>query len=229
MEPLIVSCDLVNGFSSSDPWSPALDAILAYWQLREEMGEEEFALSSTNGMGLIVPDHLPLGREQYGDHWWWQCSTPEYETRREWVRYSHRRFDLDAATRYAATGKSGRVMVAAGPYKNYRNRQQIHITRRVTWHCVGDAAEIRRLLRRCSWLGAEVGEGLGRIRTRWEDSRPAPAWNVEGGGDERMARFRRPVPVEFARAHGIHGAPLVWGVRPPGRIQANKTLCVMPP
>src|SRR5690606_581961 len=44
MQPLVVTAYLANAFASPDPWSPALEGILAYWWLRETLGEEEFAL-----------------------------------------------------------------------------------------------------------------------------------------------------------------------------------------
>jgi CRISPR type IV-associated protein Csf3 len=224
MRPLRVIAHTPAGFASADPWSPALDGILGYYLMRERLGEEQFALSQSDPTTLAPLEDLPLGREAYDDLWWWQVSAPRYQEQGQHRRYYHRRFDLDLATRYLPADHKGRISVKGGPYKNYRNVRDIHITPRVEWHAIGDAGEILRLLTfasgepRCTHVGAGSAQGLGRV-VRWE---------VVEDGDEELARFCRPLPAEFAAAHGRSGILLEWGYRPPGRLPANRALCVMP-
>lgn len=54
------------------------------------------------------------------------------------------------------------------------------------------------------------------------------AYVAEHPGDERLARYHRPLPEPFATAHNIDGPRLHWGFRPPARIRVNQTLCVLP-
>src|SRR5690606_41719173 len=56
-EPLTVTAHLATAYSSVDSWSPSLDGILAYWWLREQLGDEEFALGMSG--------HRPLRSEEH--------------------------------------------------------------------------------------------------------------------------------------------------------------------
>lgn len=218
MRPLTVTAHLLQGYVAADPWSPALDGILAYWALREQLGEEEFALGMT-GQRALTEAELPLAVEtDADDRWWYQCSAPvALGEAQQFARHVHRRFD-DQHERYLRDGVK-RVETAAGPYKNYRNRSLVRLARAVRWHAVGDAAAIERLLRRCAFVGAGSTHGWGEV-ARWEVTPDA--------GGERMARFWRPLPSGFAAAHGVEGLEMRWGIRPPGRAPEHQALCVMP-
>lgn len=219
MEPLLITAYTPAGIARSDHWSPSLDGLLAYWLLREQLGEEEFALGMTGQRAPVIPDNLPLEMVTHGDHWWWACSSPLVKHHGEFLHFYHRRFDAMAAERFLATGKSGRVATSSGRFKAYRLVNRVIVTPWVRWHAIGDAVEIRRLLRLCSSIGAGSTRGQGMV-SRWE---------ITGeGADERLARFARPLPVEYAIEHGIGGPLLEWGIRPPGRLQENRCLCIMP-
>lgn len=219
--PLIVTAHLANGYSAADPWSPSLDGLLAYWSLREQLGEEEFALGMTGHRAPVEAD-LPLARETdpATDLWWWVCSSPEPDhVVAVQQKFFHRRFDIGPATAYLVEGVR-RVEVAAGPFKNYRQRRDIQICRTVTWRAVGDAAEVRRLLRRVGNIGFGHTKGVGRV---WQIT-------VETGTaeDERIARTRRPLPASYAERLGLEGLRLAWGLRPPGRDPSQRADCLMP-
>lgn len=214
MEPLIVTAYLASGLAATDPWSPTLDGILAYWQVRESLGEEEFSMGMT-GHRAQIEAAPPLAREEHDGEWWWQSSSPIYETATRYRRATHRRFDDYAA--YDRVPESvRRVEVKGGPYKAARIERVMAATPWVRWHCVGDAAEVRRLLRLCANIGYGHTRGYGQV-TRWD---------VAAGGDPEIARFRRPVPMAFAEAHGLGGPRMEWGIRPPAR--DHRALCVMP-
>lgn len=220
MRPLRITAHLRNGFSSADPWSPAFDGVIAYWVMRERLGEEQFALNSSDPARLVIPDGLPLVKVEDGDQWWWAASSPMLDSERTWRRYYHRRFDVALATSYLPEDQRGRVIVQSGPYKNYRNIRDVKLTKRILWSAIGDPAEITRLLAQCWWVGGGSAQGLGRVE-RWEV--------VDGDDeDEWRARYQRPLPAEVADAHGITGIRLEWGIRPPGRLAVNRMLCVLP-
>lgn len=217
LEPLVVTAHLVNAYEGDD-LSPSLDGILAYWLLQEQLGEEEFAMGFTGHRALIDPE-LPLGKETFGSLWWWQCSSPISQIKQEFLSFTHRRFDDEYA--YERVPNAKRVETKAGAYKAYRNGHRRRLVKQITWHCLGDATEIRRLLRRCSTIGKGHTHGYGQLD-------PVTPWTVEPGGDASLARFYRPLPVMFAEQHQVTGPFMLWGVRPPGRLPENQALCVIP-
>lgn len=219
--PLVVTAHLATGYSAADPWSPSLDGLLAYWALREQLGEEEFALGMT-GHRPLVEAMLPLARETDPETglWWWVCASPEPDrVRAVQQKHYHRRFDLEHATTYLVEGVR-RVEVAAGPYKAYRQRRDIQVCRSLTWRAVGDAAAVRRLLGRVSNIGFGHTRGYGRV------------WSIDVAvgtpEDEQIARTRRPLPAGYAAARGLEGIRLAWGLRPPGRDPAQRADCLLP-
>lgn len=216
MQPLRVIAHLANGFASLDPWSPSLDAILAYHMLREHLGSEDFAAQTDDMMSPV--EGLPLAVERHGELWWYMCSSPQYLSVAEHIRHFHRRFDAQQAERFLAPQKA-RVNVTAGPLKAFRLPLRIVVCDRVQWHCIGERADIERLLRTCTHIGAKRGSGHGVV-DRWE---------ISHDGMIDIARFMRPLPTEFAEAHHRGGDLMEWGIRPPGRLRENITLCIMPP
>jgi CRISPR type IV-associated protein Csf3 len=216
MEPLIITAHLATGVVMPDPWSPSLDGILAYWAAREVLGEEEFALG-TSGHRELVEIDLPLAREEYGDWWWWQVSSPLITPAERSRRAIHRRFD-DAYAYERVPETVKRVETKGGPYKLARIERTVTHAPSISWHCVGDEGEIRRLLRYCANVGWGHTRGYGAV---WR-------WDIEPGEVYESARHQRPLPAEYAERVGLDGARLVWGIRPPGRDPRVQTLCVMP-
>ncbi|NGR09337.1 hypothetical protein G5B41_17495 [bacterium SGD-2] len=215
MQPIKITAHLYNGFTSSDPWSPSIDGILAYWVMRERLGDDFH--SPTNPMEMQPVEGLPLQRIEHGDWWWYAASSPIYQTHASARKYAHRRFDDAHEARLDLQGKSGKVLTAAGPYKNARIPLLLRVTDSVEWHVIGDQAEIERLLGRCGNIGAKFGSGYGRVK-RWSFS----------PGDAEIAMRQRPVPADYAAAQGIVGEEMRWGLRPPARLPINTTMCVMP-
>lgn len=215
MQPIKITAHLYNGFTSSDPWSPSIDGILAYWVMRERLGDDFH--SPTNPMEMQPVEGLPLQRIEHGDWWWYAASSPIYRTHASARKYAHRRFDDAHEAQLDLRGKSGKVLTAAGPYKNARIPLLLRVTDRVEWHVIGDQAEIERLLRKCGNIGAKFGSGYGRVK-RWEYS----------PGDGTISLHCRPLPVEYAESLGIVGEEMRWGLRPPARLPINTTMCVMP-
>lgn len=210
-----ITAHLQNGFASSDPWSPSIDGIIAYWWMREKLGDEEFSLNASGAISdaLKPVDDLPIKINRHGDHWWYCASSPIYTIAAEHKRFFHRRFDDYHALRYWDQGnKSGKVLTAAGPYKNYRRPWMQHVTKRVTWHLVGDRDALAPFVERCTHIGAKTGAGLGTVM-RWE-------WRP---GCANIAETYRPLPVEVA---GDEGLVMHWGLFPPSRVW--RVPCLMP-
>ena len=216
--PLKVTASIRGSFAASDPWSPALDGIIAYWALRERLGEEAFAASEVAGDKMTPVEGLPLLRVEWNDLWWWACSSPIYEPIAEFLRYFHRRFDSHLAETHMK-GKKGLTSVKAGPYKNFRLTTANKVVDQIVWFAIGDPAEVARLLSRCKAIGARRGVGNGTV----------DCWDVEEVKDRSIAMTFRPLPVDYARQEGISsGTEMLWGIRPPARISQNVMPCVMP-
>jgi len=212
---LRIVAHLANGFAASDPWSPSIDAILGYWMLRDRMGDEEFSASQAVDSGMAPVEGIPLAMDSHDDLWWYLCSSPIYDQQAEFLRYFHRRFDVQQAERYMEE-KKGRVQVTAGPFKNFRLSSVVHACRTVTWHAEGDRAGVALLLRRCHAIGSKIGSGNGRVLR----------WDVTEDGEAELARLHRPIPEDVAVVR--EGVRMMWGFRPPGRLRENQSVCVMP-
>ena len=219
MTPLHVTAHLYSGFANTDPWSPSLDGILAYWYLKERTDPDLFAIGATTDAMLIPVEGLPLEVVRHGDWWWYAVSSPVYAPAATVRRHQHRRFDEQHERYLDLEGKSGKIQTASGSFKNYRRTIQQHITNQVDWYAVGDQAEVERLLRYATAVGYKTAAGYGRVR-RWEV--------VELDDVDDRAYRHRPLPVGYAAEIAVTGQTMRWGIRPPGRIEANNTLCVMP-
>lgn len=220
MDPLVVSIRLQNGYVAVDPWSPAIDGILAALMLQEQLGADEYALGMSGGAELIAPD-LPLEKQSDDTgNWWWSCSAPVVDDAFQHEKWFHRRFDF-ALGIDRVNEKTRRVQTQGGPFKAYRNRETIIVPkdRLIRWHVIGDRGEIARLLRRCTYVGKGGARGHGVVFGI--DVTP-------NGANKAWARNHRPLPVATAWERGIDGPVTTWGIRPPGRIPAHQTLCVMP-
>jgi CRISPR type IV-associated protein Csf3 len=216
MTSIAITAHLYSGFASSDPWSPSIDGIIGYWWMREHLGPDLFAITQSKTHAMKPADQLPLKKIEYDGQWWYACSSPIYQNQATVHRHIHRRFDQPHAEKYLPDNIK-KVVTKAGSYKNFRMIVQQHITDCVTWHVIGDRAEIERLLSRCSHIGAKVGAGFGRVR-RWSYAE----------GDAEIAQYLRPLPVAYANEKVIDGDPMWWGLRPPARLPENCVECLMP-
>lgn len=217
MIPITVTAHLVNGLVMGDPWSPSLDGILAYAVMRERLGPDEMRLQATRTSDLTPVEGVPLGVERCSGLWWYRCSSPRVaEDALRHVSHVHRRFD-DHEERHLDPNTK-RVMTSAGPYKSTRLAEVRVVTPYVSWQALGDSTEVRRLLATIPAVGRGLARGHGVVER----------WDVRDGADEDAVRFDRPLPIEFARAHGVSGQEMVWGFVPPARAPTCNTMCVLP-
>lgn len=211
MEPLNVTAILANGYVATDPWSPSLDAILAWAVLRELYGED--LLNREPSRDGIIEPALPLLRVGDGEDWHYACSSP-IAGGAEWIGRTHKRFDDQHAPAYLDYPKAKRVNTASGRYKNYRMPHSRVLASSVLWCCIGVQDRVAELLATIDAIGKLRGAGHGRV-LRWEV--------LPGSGyTERLAREHRPVPATDGELL------LDWGVRPPGWLVENRRLCRMP-
>ena len=203
MRPLIVTAHMASAFASSDPWSPMLDAILAYEVLRIRMGEE-FYLCDPQRDGIVDFD-LPLDRGTDGTDWWWACSVPEYAGS-EHVRWCHGRFD-DRYEPYLDMGRAAKVQTAGGRYKDMRVPLIAKLTPTITWYVRGCDTCIRELLRGVTHVGQKRGAGYGLVHH----------WTVEPTDDDRSWYRWVPAPAGMTR-----------GIRPPYWHRETQRPCVLP-
>jgi CRISPR type IV-associated protein Csf3 len=214
MRPLIIRARTPAGFVQRDPWSPAFDGILAASLMRERLGDDFY---SQRDADMALVGGLPLEVERHGGRWWYCVSSPEpLHVATQTRRYYHRRFD-DQHERYLVEGVK-RVMTAAGPYKSSRLHETIVVCKGLEWRAIGDATDVRRLLAGVLQIGAGRARGHGAVTE----------WQVIEGDDAEAPRFRRPLPVEFALAHGREGRRMRWGIAPPARLAQAICDCVMP-
>ena len=217
MQPLLITARLVNGFVAGDPWSPTLDGLLAASLMRQRLGEEDFTLGALRPSAMSPVDGLPLERCAHADLWWYACSSPIHRrdalVERRWL---HRRFDAAQAVDLLPTAR--RIATTAGPLKDYRISELRRVVPAVYWHAIGDAEEIARLLHGIEAIGAGRARGHGEVAE----------WTVVAGGEPALARHHRALPVAYADLHGIVGARMLAGIRPPARLPCNVVECVVP-
>lgn len=219
-QPLRITARLAGAFVAADPWSPMLDAVLGYQELRERLGPRFFE-QDPHRDGLIETE-LPLERRGSGENWYWACSGPQYRELGQFLRRWHKRFDDALALDYADAGKLSRINNASGRYKNWRVPLLCRLAEEITWHAVGDAAEVRRLLLGVTHLGKKASQGMGQVL----------GWTVEPAdvdGSEALAGIvTRPLPWAGSE-QPPEGAYLGYvAIRPPYWWHPHRRLCSLP-
>lgn len=212
---LLLTAHLHVGFISNDPWSPAIDGILAAMHMQNVLGDQYF-INQGHSYQMEPVDDLPLEKTHWNDLWWYNCSCPVYTPVRQQTAHLHRRFNAKQAEDFADESTKT-VLTKAGVYKNARLTYQQKIVKQVYWHVIGEKSKIESLLSRCHHVGARRGSGFGRVKK----------WTVETeGADENMAKYYRPLPAGAVDNH--ERVQMEWGIRPPARIPQNVFMCAMP-
>lgn len=218
--PLQVTAELANGFVAADPWSPALDGVMVWARLYEELGEALYDLDPHRDGLREVP--LPLLRVGEGVDWYYACSSP-FHASVEHVSFFHRRFD-DHLERLLTPGKRAKINTASGRYKSYRLPAVQRVTPRVMWFAVGAEAGVRRLLEGITHLGKKRNHGHGQV-LRWTVRAADTA--AEAADWREHALRRRPRPVSACQPEP-DDLVMDWGIRPPIWFPENRRRCVMP-
>lgn len=215
MKPLLITAHLERGLSVSDPWSPALESIIAALKLQEQIGWQEYATGQSANQFTHFDD-LPIEKFMSGDDWWWCCSSPILDITHEIARGFFKKFNILESMMIDRKVKN--IELTKGQFKNYSLSYKETKAKFIQWHCIGDKDEISRLLQKCTQIGAKRGKGMGYV-TQWE---------ITESGDENTAKFSRAVPANYAEKNGISGVKMWRGYRPNFNIESNQTLCIMP-
>lgn len=212
MKPLKVTAHLQQGFSVSNPWSPALDGILAYWHLIGKMGLAQFNNGIANQEQTTVDD-MPISKNETGE-WYYHCSFPIFTAHRSIITKHHKRFNHDQS-KYIKI-KSKQLQLTKGIHKNWTWNKELVITDKVEWHIIADKKWLEKMLDNVTNIGGNRKVGSGRVLE----------WEVVVG-DENIAKDFRAIPVanlEQKKEGGI----IEWGIRPSTRLPKNRFECFMP-
>lgn len=177
-----------------------LDSLLAY-QVARERGL--VCLDAT----MFEPIEIPVALEPQGR--FYLCSAGYFTEAASELKYTIKRPILAEAQRFA--GNMHRLQITAGANKAYRIPRPVsYLEDGVTWWCLGDEQEIRRLLTPITHLGKKRGSGNGVVDS-WAIE-PCNIW--PGFPVLRDGRPLRPLPVDWPGASGPCGfrvlAPPYW-------------------
>ena len=159
MKPLEVTATLRG--SVALPNGPmALDGIIAY-AVAMEMG-----LVGAHLQDEIVPIEIPVKRHQRGT--FHLASVGHCEVESSERRWLNRRFPT-AEAQSLGEPKLKSYRIDSGACRSYRLPLATFHARDdlMTWWCVGDTAEVRRLLQLISYVGKKRSTGCGRVM-RWD-------------------------------------------------------------
>jgi CRISPR type IV-associated protein Csf3 len=217
--PLKITAHLRTGVIS-DRWLP-LDAILLYQASRQRFGVQCRTLAGGESESKDVS--MPLAIVHSGKHdWYYACSWAQPQP--WWVEEGHdywnKRFDQNFAYLVNFGGKRGKVIIEKGRYKAYHTPVFYYVALQIEWYCVGDGAEIERLLSTVTHIGKKRSQGWGRV-SQWEIEPCSEDWSVRRDG-----QLTRGVPMQDAG-----GKPFRlqhYGVRPSYYRRTNQMPLAMP-
>lgn len=146
MTPIRIRATLVHGYISRDPWSPALDGILAAVVQRRRLGPDAYVLGGARPSELQTVTGLPIAWRTVGADGWYAVSSPIPVGAPERYRaHFHRRFD-DQHERFLPQG-TRKVLTAAGPYKATRLFDTLILVPALEFFSTCHSRECRRFAR----------------------------------------------------------------------------------
>ena len=200
----------------SDQFLP-LDSILYYHVVRERFGEQDCSMPGESTIRDDTGIRLPFARENEGNHdWFYHCSFAQWapDMREDQSAYC-KRFDLKLAHLIDFQGKTGKILLSGGRFKNYYIKIYYRAATWVEWYALGEQAEIARLLPFVTHLGKKSAQGWGAV-LRWEMEPVAFDWSIRGQGGSLM----RAVPLE--------SGTFIYGIRPCYWEPIHQLPCEMP-
>ena len=167
MKPLKITAWLFDNVVTTDGYLP-LDSILTDENIRRFHKDIYYAPRRPGGItgDLIVPD-LPFEKRGSGDDWYWACSFNTAAPTMEYISYWHKRFDDHLSKYLDLEGKSGRINIKSGEFKNYRMPKVCKVYPSLTWYAVGDKKGIEDLCHGVVAIGKKTSQGEGFVK-RWE-------------------------------------------------------------
>lgn len=220
MQPLKVTAWLSNKLAVSDDWSPSLDALL----IKLFLDERELATSNPNAKDLaknqpILDKFLPIQKGSMGGEWYWQTSSPHYLYDSDSVETIHKRWDQQERN-LDWQGKRRKWSTSESNTKSWTILIPERSTPRIDWYCVGDRAEILRLLQNCTGLGKKRRTQVAR----WEVQEVEEDWHLWRNGE-----LMRPIPYQlFGERLPPQYSIRNWAWRPPTHLPENMAKCLLP-
>lgn len=202
----------------SDEWFP-LDGVLWYHFVRRELGEEIVTTpgqsSMQEGSGLTLPIKKG-GRKD--ETWFYHISAAQWPDHAiEASSFKVKQGDWLQHTDYL-DDKVNRVDNKRGKFKAGHIKFYYHHALYVDWYCVGVPERLIELLRFCTHIGKNTGDGWGAV-LRWEVKEWPEDWSIRGFNNKLM----RPVPLPDQDGKGHH-----YGLRPSYWNPRHIFVCKMP-
>ncbi len=169
----------------SDQYLP-LDGVLYYHLVRNKFGEQIISKpneSTVKEFGGLV---LPLKKTGSPDDgtWFYNCSFAQWaDDVVEDNTFKVKQMDFVRHQSFLKTDK--KVNVGGGKYKPYHIRIYYRHASFVEWYCIGNPVQIAELLRFCTHIGKNAGDGWGEV-ARWELKDWPEDWSVRGNGRKLM-------------------------------------------
>jgi hypothetical protein len=184
----------------SDQYLP-LDSILYYHLVRRAFGEQLISKVGESNVRKGANITLPIkkaGRKD--DTWFYSCSFAQWSTDvREDSSFKVKQGDwLRHISYYKGTKK---IQQRSGKFKSYHIKMYYRHASFVEWYCIGNPVEIAELLRFCTHVGKNAGDGWGEV-ANWEIKNWPEDWSIRGPQNKLM----RAVPDEKSN--------FVYGLRP---------------
>lgn len=191
----------------SDQFLP-LDSVLYYHLVRRMLGEEIITKSGESSIREYQGVKLPLKRGgPQNEAWFYHCSFAQWSSDMvedstfkvksgDWLRHSDHLSD-----------KTKKVDIQRGKFKAYHIKMYYRHATYVEWYCIGAKEEIKELLKFCTNIGKNGGDGWGSVKN-WEVEEWEHDWSVRGPENKLM----RAVPIkEGGVMYGVR--PSYWNPR----------------
>lgn len=211
MRPLKITADLASEVVNP----PMLDALLE-WCMSLHVGRDLRLRHADEERADYKPGRLPTPlatRDVPGFAWPVPCcSSPIYCPAGEGVDYITRRADMDP-TLLREDARSIHY-TTMGEFKSYRLPLATQLVDRVVWFAVGDAGDVRRLLKQVRYIGKKRSIGYGAVAA-WtvEDVEADWSWIAESPAGPVLMR---PLPTGTRVPDGLLGARQWYqGMTPP--------------
>lgn len=214
MVPMRVTAELEAGIAHAHPWGIALDGLLASL-IHAAAGDD----NATGVLDLDEPPliELPLARCGSVRSWHWAatCSYPlDGHDQRPALQHWMTRTDHAALEALSATLPKT-LSDARGPYRVHRVPVLVTTCTAVSWHAIGDPAQVTRLLEPVAAIGKKRAHGHGRVLS----------WTIEPASDLEAfdaahlhpdGSLGRPAPTSCLTGRDVADAGIgLAGIRPP--------------
>lgn len=193
-----------------------LDAVLYYHHVRQHLGQD--VTVSRPGESTVREAAVPLlpikkgGRRD--ETWFYHASFAQWPQRTienssfkvkqgDWIRHSD-----------YLSEKTNRIDNQRGKFKAYHITMYYRHAEYVDWYLVADVPKLMQLLKFCTAIGKNTGDGWGQV-LRWEVIDWPEDWSIRGHNNQLM----RAIPYDRGIPYGVR--PSYWNPR-------HITRCIVP-